>query len=84
MTAGIKLSFWYHMLGSKMGDLKVEGLGSAGSWSSLFLVSGAQGDVWHNAEVAIPGDVHQLRIIGVTGNGWASDMAVDDITVVPA
>lgn len=80
----LKMSFFYHMKGSKMGDLKVMSSGTAGAWNTLFTVSGSQGDQWLHAEVDIPGDVNKLRIVGVTGNGWSSDIAVDDITVAPA
>ncbi|CAE7557626.1 unnamed protein product, partial [Symbiodinium necroappetens] len=80
-----KISFWYHMKGSKMGDLKVMSSvypGTGAAWNTIFADSGSQGDQWIHAEVEIPGDVNKLRIVGETGNGWSSDIAVDDITVV--
>ncbi|CAE7247270.1 ZAN [Symbiodinium pilosum] len=55
MDSAIKLSFYYHMKGTKMGDLKVLGLGSADAWNELFSVSGSQGDSWLHAEIPIPG-----------------------------
>ena len=68
-----------------MGDLKVMSSvypGTGAAWNTIFAESGSQGDQWIHAEVEIPGDVNKLRIVGETGNGWSSDIAVDDITVV--
>ena len=33
---------------------------------------------------AVDADVSQIRFVGVTGDGWRSDMAIDDVSVVVA
>ena len=81
-----EVSFYYHMLGSAMGTLYVDVATdcSAPSWTNVFSVSGDQGDIWHAANVdlaAYIGGEIELRFRGVTGGGYQSDIAIDDVEV---
>jgi agmatine/peptidylarginine deiminase len=80
------VTFWYHMMGTQMGTLYVDVATNctAPSWTNEFSVSGNQGDVWQQADVDLTGYVGgdiKLRFRGVTGSGWSSDIAIDDIEV---
>jgi len=78
-------SVWYHMFGGDMGSLHVD-VFSNGVWTNDIMtpISGDQGDVWKEAQVslaAFAGGSIKLRVRGVTGTGFESDMAIDDIGV---
>ena len=81
------VSFFYHMLGTvQMGTLFVDVTTNCTtpSWTNEFSVTGNQGDVWNPANVdltAYIGGEVKLRFRGVTGSGWSSDIAIDDVTV---
>ena len=74
------LSFAYHMLGSNMGTLSVEAYDNEAGWSTLWSRTGIQGNSWLDAAVVLPASATQVRFNGVTGNGWRSDMALDDVS----
>ena len=85
------LDFWYHMYGAGMGTLEVQvasstgaSCASLGGHASAFSVSGNQGDLWTAANVSLDpytGGSIQIRIIGVVGSSYQSDMAIDDVEV---
>ncbi|MEZ4888155.1 MAG: PKD domain-containing protein [Chitinophagales bacterium] len=80
-----ELRFWYHAYGFSMGSLHVDALESSG-WNEDIAntVSGDQGNLWLEMVVDLSGYVGQtikLRIRGVTGSEYASDLAIDDITI---
>lgn len=83
MTGSV-LNFGYHMDGANMGSLHVDAY-SGGSWTNdIFVMNGAQGTQWNTAIVslnAFAGQVITLRFRGITGNGYASDMAIDGISI---
>lgn len=90
MTNDAVLSFWYHMFGPSMGTLQfqVESPYASDNWVTIWTRSGpgqaARVDPWINVEVPIPasvGDLVQLRIVGITGGSFNSDMAVDDVCI---
>ncbi|MGD7651900.1 MAG: InlB B-repeat-containing protein, partial [Verrucomicrobiales bacterium] len=84
------LRFRYHMFGSWMGDLHVDiydGAWNYGVWSAL----GEQHDDgygWSEAVVDLDEFDHSggiiIRLRGVTGTAYASDMAVDLVEVLAA
>ena len=79
-----ELSFSYHMNGSNIGSLKVE-LFDGNQWHLLTSVSGSQGNSWVNVTedlVAYAGDTIILRFTGTTGDGYQSDIAIDEVEVV--
>ena len=77
--------FQYHMYGSNVGSLTIQGSDDDGStWSNLWTLSGNQGNSWNPVSVDLAsyvGGTVRLRIVGTTGNGWSSDIAVDDLSV---
>ncbi len=81
-----KLSYWYNMNGQNMGSLHVD-IYHNGSWSNDItpVVSGNKGIQWLNNEVdlsAYTGDLIRVRFRGITGGGFRSDMALDDIEFI--
>ncbi len=80
------LGFWYHMYGYSMGSLYVDVLYN-GVWkTNLVTLSGDYGDDWFFQKVDLtsyPGII-KVRFRGETGSSYYSDMALDDITVLPS
>ncbi len=80
-----ELRFCYHMYGIDMGDLSLEvSDGNCTSWIAVWSLSGNQGDSWYEAAIdlsAYSGSTIKVRIIGVTGSNYKSDMAIDYVTV---
>jgi len=75
------LNFWYHMLGFSMGELHVDI--NDGTWhNDIFITSGDQGDVWNEVYIDISAYTSpvQVRFRGITGDNFASDMAIDDVS----
>lgn len=78
------LSLSYYMEGPDMGDLYVDIYGNDTWIYGVAQISGDQGHEWVNLNVNLApylGDTITLRIRGVTGNGYASDMALDAIDI---
>jgi extracellular elastinolytic metalloproteinase len=77
--------FDYHMNGANMGSLTLQASTDNGSsWVSVWTESGSKGTEWQSASVDLAtyvGASVQLRFVGVTGAGWSSDIAVDDISL---
>ena len=82
---GATLSFYYHLYGADTGSLEVEISNDDGTiWTSIFTIAGDQGDVWNTQNIDLVSYLNQnvkLRITGTTGNGFASDMAIDHIGI---
>ncbi|MFK7785042.1 MAG: choice-of-anchor J domain-containing protein, partial [Crocinitomicaceae bacterium] len=83
--SGTSLSFAYHMYGASMGTLNLQVSTNGGSsWTSVWTLSGDQGNQWFTANVdlsAYSGSLIQLRYVGTTANSWQSDMSVDNINI---
>lgn len=80
-----EMEYWYHMLGGDMGELHVDVL-SEGSWDLdvVFPIVGNQGNLWRMGTInlgAYVGKVINVRFRGVTGGGFESDLALDDINI---
>lgn len=80
------LTFAYHMNGANMGQLHVDVL-SQGIWNLDItpMLSGDQGTAWLTRTVDLTpfaGNVITLRFRGITGPGFDSDMALDDISII--
>eukprot|EP00105_Crassostrea_gigas_P042040 XP_019926188.1 PREDICTED: MAM domain-containing glycosylphosphatidylinositol anchor protein 1-like [Crassostrea gigas] len=79
------LTFYYHMLGSNMGDLKIFTQNGTQSAEEKWSTSGDQGDVW----IQVPGiDLKldpqtKILITARRDNGDAGDIAVDLIELWP-
>jgi len=75
-------TFSYHMYGSNMGSLVLQAQAAGSSWTNVWSRSGNQNNSWRDASVdlsAYLGDDVKLRFVGTTGNGFRSDMAIDNI-----
>lgn len=79
-------NFWYHMFGSDMGELHLD-VYFGGQWvlDIMPFISGNQGDVWKQQTVDLTsytGNTIKFRFRGITGNGFRSDIAIDDIELI--
>ncbi|MEM6347276.1 MAG: PKD domain-containing protein, partial [Bacteroidota bacterium] len=86
-TTAPTLTFWYHMFGDDMGSLHVDLSADGSTWINDIIpaVSGNQGNNWIQGIAdlsAYAGQSIQIRFRGITGNGFESDMAIDDILVL--
>ncbi len=78
-----ELTFSYHMLGPSTGSLAVE-IFEGSSWTTLFSKAGNQSANWLTETMdlsAFKGDTVILRVTGVTGSGYQSDIAIDQFMV---
>ncbi|MBT3207545.1 MAG: hypothetical protein HN347_04280, partial [Bacteroidetes bacterium] len=85
-SGAYELEFAYHMWGSTMGTLSVDVLMDTVWILDVWTMSGDQGNVWNVATVNLAtynGSNVQLRFRGVTGTNYYSDMAIDDIELIP-
>lgn len=78
-------SLWYHMYGGNMGSLFID-IYSNGAWVNNVgpALSGDQGDAWQEMTVSLSAYIGQsirIRVRGRTGNGFESDLAIDDLLV---
>jgi hypothetical protein len=87
--AAPELSFSYHMYGANMGSLSVD-VFADGAWTTdVWAISGqqqtAENDPWIEQAVNLSAFASKspvkIRFRGVTGAGFTSDMAIDDIGV---
>ncbi len=77
-------SFQYHMYGSNVGSLTAQASTDGTNWTNIWTLSGNQGNSWQSASIdlaAYLGGNVKLRMVGTTGNGWSSDIAIDDLSV---
>jgi len=78
--------FQYHMYGNQMGSLEVQLSEDGGlTWgASVWGQTGDQGNIWQTAEIDLSSytlNNLRIRIVGTTGNGPRSDMAIDDLYI---
>jgi len=79
------LVFWFHMYGTNMGELHLDAF-AAGIWTKDIIapITGNQGNNWLQVNTALTnyvGKIINIRFRGITGNGYESDLALDDISV---
>ncbi|MEM6684265.1 MAG: S8 family serine peptidase [Bacteroidota bacterium] len=77
-------SFKNHMYGTAVGSITVQASTDGVSWADLWTDSGDKGNQWNDVSVnlnAYVGQEIKLRIVGTTGSGWSSDIAIDDLAV---
>ena len=79
--------FAYHMFGGNMGSLHLD-INVGGTWTLDITpaIMGDQGNSWQIRTVSLAaytGQIIKLRLRGVTGNGFESDIAIDDIALTP-
>lgn len=79
--------FAYHMYGTSMGSLHLDVFVN-GAWNEDFIpaLTANTGNVWNVSTTqlyAYQGETIKIRIRGITGNGFESDIAIDDLKFVP-
>ena len=76
-------SFQNHMYGTSVGSITLQAsLDEGDTWSTLWSLSGNQGNQWNSESVDLSsyvGQVVSLRFVGTTGSSWSSDIAIDDL-----
>jgi|GEM_PF-100171 len=81
-----KLEFWYHMYGAAMGELHIDIIANGVIIEDIMTpITGDQGNQWVQTSVSLSNWVGQtinLRIRGITGAAFTSDMAIDDFHLV--
>ncbi len=81
----MKLKFWYHMYGSNIGSMEVEqyvsGTWVSTGWSKTGQQHASGSTAWTEAVIVISGSATKIRFKGVRGNGYRSDMAIDDVSI---
>ena len=84
-TSTSKLSFWYHMLGADMGELHIDVITATQDYPDFIQpIIGDQGSIWLKDSAQLDqfaGQIINIRFRGITGTGYASDMAIDDINI---
>ncbi|XP_013411465.1 meprin A subunit beta [Lingula anatina] len=77
------IDFYYHMYGANMGTLKI-GVKFGSDYRALTTISGDKGTRWRHflltANIGYSGEFN-FYVEGKTGNGWRSDIAVDNIKI---
>ncbi|MEO1253308.1 MAG: T9SS type A sorting domain-containing protein [Bacteroidota bacterium] len=83
-ASAASFGFQYHMNGTNIGSLTAQASSDGSTWTNIWTISGSQGNSWQSADVDLAaylgGDL-KLRIVGTTGGGWSSDIAIDDLNV---
>lgn len=80
-------SFSYHMYGNNMGSLHLD-LFVNGAWIEDFIpaLTANSGNVWNVSSTPLytyQGETIKIRLRGITGNGFESDIALDDLKFEP-
>jgi hypothetical protein len=77
-------SFKNHMYGNNVGTLTVQASTNGSSFTNIWTDSGNKGNQWNDVSIDLSsyvGGQVTFRIVGTTGNGWSSDIAIDDIAI---
>lgn len=88
-SGALMLGYSYHMFGADMGSLDVYIESATGVFTLLDSISGQQqlaGDsAWIDTTIQVPGSysgqIVNLVFVGTRGNGYTSDVSIDDITL---
>ena len=79
-----KFLFRYHMYGATMGTMIINIL-KEDETLNVLTVNGNQGDQWYETTIDLESHQNtpiQIEIIGLTGEGWQSDMAIDLLSII--
>lgn len=80
-----QMSFWYHMNGTNVGELHVDVFDGSQWVEDVIALIGSQGNNWNQGFVNLQsyaGNIVNIRFRGITGDGWSSDIALDDIDII--
>jgi PKD repeat protein len=85
-TLNPKLEFWYHMYGAGMGELHIDVIANGQIIEDIMIpLTGDKGNQWLQASADLTNWVGQtitIRVRGITGGAFTSDMAIDDFKFV--
>lgn len=88
-VSNASFNFDYHMFGNNMGNLIVEVLDDENfTWNPLFTQNGSTGNAqnqWSSESADLTAYLNKtikIRFVGTTGNGFSSDMAIDNIELL--
>lgn len=84
-ASSAQMTYWYHMYGADMGELHTDVFVNGG-WTNDVVpaLSGNLGNVWTQRIVDLTpytGNIVNVRLRGITGDEFASDLALDDINI---
>ncbi|XP_057657272.1 uncharacterized protein LOC130894437 [Diorhabda carinulata] len=86
----ICFEFYYHMYGATIGTLRVYLKTINQSWnlqpdSAFFVKKGNQGNIWYRSYHYLGNITNYFQIVieGIRGNGYVSDIAIDDVKIIP-
>ena len=78
-------TFENHMYGSNVGSLELQASTDGAAWSTLWSDSGNQGNQWNEVSINLTSYLGEssvrLRLVGTTGSGWSSDIAIDNLAL---
>lgn len=78
-------NFKNHMYGTDIGSLTVQVTTDGSAWTNVWTASGNKGNQWNSVSIdlaAYLGAPVKLRFVGITGSGWRSDIAIDDLSIL--
>jgi len=80
-----ELAFEYHMAGSAMGTLVLEGSADGINWTELFTISADQGNFWNSEVLSLANfateSTFSIRMKVTTENSYTSDVAIDNVEI---
>lgn len=85
MVGNWEVRFKYHLYGSDMGTLRFQKRTNGGNWSTIWSRTGDQGNSWKSATLPLSNNNSQqveFRFWATTGNGYQSDMAIDQFEIL--
>lgn len=83
-AASANFTFSNHMFGANVGTLTAQVSTDNSTWTNVWTDSGNQGNQWNDVTVNLDsyvGSTIAIRLVGRTGNGWSSDIAIDNLTI---
>jgi len=84
-----ELTFYYHMFGAAMGDLRVQ-VWDGSSWTTELTITGqqqtAETDPWIKSIVSLTSysGTIKIKFLGERGSSFTSDMSIDEVSVAEA
>ncbi|XP_062591116.1 uncharacterized protein LOC134252644 [Saccostrea cucullata] len=81
MSTHACFQFYYHMRGGDMGDLNITAQDTYGSEITKWTKSGHFGSRWDKGFFSLPPTSSLIKITGIRGDGYQSDIALDDFKI---
>lgn len=81
LTTHACFQFYYHMRGRDMGDLDIIIEEKPGSEIARWSKSGHISSSWNRGFISIPANSQKIKVTGKRGDGYRSDIALDDFKI---